>query len=121
MVNTVPQEHLGGIFNGRKYNHICKEQKYNFIDHCFPTYGNIKGCLNYDKIDYHRGITHLNSSQAMCINYFKKFFETEKYESLLAEILLMHGIDTSGCKGFSDAVFFACAIPISVSAPSKWP
>ena len=93
IVNTVPHEYLNGTFNGKTYLHVCKEQKYNFIDNRFPKYGNIKGCLSCDEIDYHKGINNLNSSQAMCINYFKKFFEKKEYELLLLDTFRDMGLN----------------------------
>lgn len=104
MVEKVPNELLGGTFQGRVYPHIFKELKDNFIDGSYPTEKCLKGSPTDTKIKYHYA-EHLNSSQTMCIAYFKKFFESPGSEQLLAEILLAQGIDIAGCGGFTDAVF----------------
>jgi len=93
IVHTVPELYLNGTYKGRRYKHLCKEQKYNFIDYQFPEYCALKGNLSRDKINYHIGIKNLNSSQAMCINFFKKFFETDADEHLLLDILRDLNID----------------------------
>lgn len=38
-------------------------------------------------IHYHQGAAHLNSSQVMCISFFKKFFEAPEREVILLKIL----------------------------------
>lgn len=95
---------LGGKFKDRPYPHIFKELKDNFIDGNYPIKKCIKGSLIDEEIKYHYA-EHLNSSQTMCITYFKKFFEKDEYESLLATILMKHGIDTVDGHKFTDAVF----------------
>lgn len=77
---------IGGTWHGRSYPHICKELRYNFIDGEVPVYCNLKQPTG-DKIHYHQGATHLNSSQVMCISFFKKFFEAQDREMLLLKIL----------------------------------
>ena len=104
MMKKVPNELLGGTFRGKVYPHIFKELKDNFIDESYPIKKCLKGNLTDAEIKYHYA-EHLNSSQTMCIAYFKKFFETRENELLLAEILMMQGIDIAGCGGFTDAVF----------------
>lgn len=104
MLKRVPKGLLGGTFRGRAYPHIFKELKDNFIDGTYPTKKCLKGNLTDADIKYHYA-EHLNSSQTMCIAYFKKFFESKEYETLLAEILMMQGIDVVGCAEFTDAVF----------------
>ncbi|MBO5418084.1 MAG: hypothetical protein J6A50_05740 [Clostridia bacterium] len=104
MTNRTPKELLGGTFRGRVYPHIFKELKDNFIDETYPTKKCLKGNLTETEIKYHYA-EHLNSSQTMCIAYFKKFFESRENELLLAEILLMQRIDVAGCGEFVDAVF----------------
>ena len=105
MLKKFPEELLGGTFQGRTYPHICKHLKDNFIDGEYPTQKCIKGNLTDADIKYHYA-EHLNSSQSMCVGYFKKFFEKGKdYEHLLVEILVRQGLDLEGCNRFSDAVF----------------
>lgn len=104
MVKRIPEELLGGTFRGRAYPHIFKALKDNFIDGAYPTKKCLKGNLTDAEIKYHYA-EHLNSSQAMCIAYFKKFFESRENEILLAEILKMQGIDVARCGQFTDAVF----------------
>ena len=94
----------GGLFHGKPYDHILTDLKYNFIDGNPPEKKCMKGNLTDANIKYHYA-EHLNSSQTMCIAYFKKFFECPEYESLLAEILMMLKIDVSEDCVFSDAVF----------------
>lgn len=104
MMKQANKELLGGTFRGRTYPHIFKELKDNFIDGTYPTRKCLKGNLTEAEIKYHYA-EHLNSSQTMCIAYFKKFFESRENELLLAEILMMQGIDVAGCGEFTDAVF----------------
>lgn len=89
MSQNVPAELTGGKWHGVAYPHIYCDKKYNFIDEKYPVRCDIKG--NYfgkeNKIKYHNGIVHLNSSQALCINFFKKFFEKEKWEKILIKTL----------------------------------
>lgn len=91
MVRKVDPSILGGMWNGKEYQHICKELALNFIDGEAPLMADFKGSLSCDKIKYHHGATHLNSSQVMCISFFKKFFEYKKYE-LLLDVLRKAGI-----------------------------
>lgn len=104
MMKKIPRTLLGGTFRGRNYPHIFKELKNNFIDGKFPAKKCLIGNLTDTEIKYHYA-EHLNSSQTMCIAYFKKFFELKEYEIFLIEILLMQGIDVSGSNIFTDAVF----------------
>jgi len=104
MTKKFPEDLLGGKFKNKQYPHIFKELKYNFIDEQFPVRKCIKGNLTDEEIKYHYA-EHLNSSQTMCIAYFKKFFETREYESLLADILMKLGIVTVDGYKFTDAVF----------------
>ena len=104
MLKKYPEHLMGGTFRDKSYSHIFKELKDNFIDGEYPIEKCIKGNLTEEKIKYHYA-EHLNSSQTMCIAYFKKFFESEEYEYLLIKILTMFGIDVSGADKFSNAVF----------------
>ena len=109
MIPKYPKELLGGKFRDKApqgesgYPHIFKSLKDNFIDGKYPDMKRLKGTLPDGKIHYNCA-THMNSSQTMCIAYFKKFFENEAYEPLLAEILMMAGIDVAGAE-FVDAIF----------------
>ncbi|MBQ2004285.1 MAG: hypothetical protein II239_04660 [Peptococcaceae bacterium] len=109
MIPKYPKELLGGKFRGKApkgesgYPHIFQNLKDNFIDGKYPGMKRLKGSLPNGKIHYNCA-THMNSSQTMCISYFKKFFEDEAYEPLLAEILMMSGIDVAGTE-FVDAIF----------------
>lgn len=77
MRKQIPKELLGGTFRGRSYLHIFKELKNNFIDGTYLTKKCLKGNLTDAEIKYHYA-EHLNSSQAMCIAYFKRFLNQEK-------------------------------------------
>lgn len=109
MIPKYSKELLGGKFRGKApkgvpgYPHIFQNLKDNFIDGKYPDMKRLKGSLPNGKIQYNCA-THLNSSQTMCIAYFKKFFENETYEPLLAEILMMSGVDVAGTE-FVDAIF----------------
>ena len=104
MQKMYPESLMGGYFRGKSYPHIFKELKDNFIDGTFPEKKCLKGNLTNSKIKYHYA-EHINSSQTMCIAYFKKFFESRENELLLAEILMAQGIAVAGCGEFTDAVF----------------
>ena len=103
MIKKYPKKLFGGTFRGKPYPHIFVNREDNFIDGKYPITKNIKGSLEEGEIEYN-GEKHINSSQVMCISYFKKFFEKEEYEPLLAEILMMLKIDVSGTS-FSTATF----------------
>lgn len=103
MVKKAPQERLGGLFRGGAYPHIFRQLKDNFIDGSFPAEKCLKGRLTDEKIKYHYA-EHLNSSQTMCIAYFKKFFEGETREGLLLQILARMGLDVSSLGELTDAV-----------------
>ena len=109
MIPKYPKDLLGGKFRGRApygesgYPHIFQRREDNFIDGKYPTMKRLKGTVPDGKITYNCE-THLNSSQTMCISFFKKFFEDETYELLLVQILQNLGIDT-GSSCISDAIF----------------
>ena len=85
--------------------HIYENMEDNFIDGCYPKNKNIKGDLSYGEIKFHTGISHMNSSQAMCINYFKKFFEKPEYENYLLNILADIGVEIIQTDTISSATF----------------
>ena len=95
---------LYGTFRGKAYNHIFKDLNDNFIDGSYPENKCLKGNLTDTKIKYHYA-EHLNSSQTMCIAYFKKFFDEKKYERLLTEILEKEGLGVTRFDEITDAVF----------------
>lgn len=104
MIKKYDSSSLGGLFNKIPYPHIFKDLKDNFIDKNYPLNKNLKGNLDKSEIKYHFA-NHLNSSQAMCISYFKKFFEKDEYESVFIEILIHFGIDICKNSKVVDAVF----------------
>ena len=104
MIKKYDSSSLGGLFNKIPYPHIFKDLKDNFIDKNYPLYKNLKGNLDKSEIKYHFA-NHLNSSQTMCISYFKKFFEKDEYESVFIEILIHFGIDICKNSKVVDAVF----------------
>ena len=88
---------VGGKWQGRAYDHICLTIEDNFIDGKVPEKCSVKGSdtfegKNLGNIKYHLGAAHLNSSQVVCISFFKKFFETEDGENLLLSLLRKNGV-----------------------------
>jgi hypothetical protein len=103
----VSQELTGGAWRGIEgYDHILKDKDNNFIDGKKQDKCDVKGDLfGADKIiEYHTGASHLNSSQVMCINFFKKFFEKERWEDILIKLLKNSGVPLTG-NGIKEAVF----------------
>jgi len=96
MGEKAPKELTGGTWHGTAYPHIYLDKKYNFIDGKFPVLCDIKGNLFEGReIKYHDGAAHLNSSQVVCISFFKKFFEKEEWESILIQVLKNIGVPLS--------------------------
>lgn len=96
MGENAPKELTGGTWHGVEYPHIYVDKKYNFIDGKFPIMCDIKGSLFAGReIKYHDGAAHLNSSQVVCISFFKKFFEKEEWESILVQMLKNIGVPMS--------------------------
>ena len=87
MGSAIPDWIPRGKWRGVSYGHILTDMRNNFIDGCYPVKCCIKGNLSEGEIKYHQGASHLNSSQVMCINFFKKFFEKEEYEGYLLAVL----------------------------------
>lgn len=107
MGERTPQELTGGAWQGKgSYPHILKDVDDNFIDKKKLEKCDVKGELfGTDKdIKYHHGAAHLNSSQVMCINFFKKFFEKEQWEDILINLLKACGVQLTG-KSIKEAVF----------------
>lgn len=93
IIQALPPEQLGGLYHGISYPHICKELRFNFIDGNPPAKCDLKGELcNSRPLPYHQYACHLNSSQILCISFFKKFFEEASYEDLLLSILRTAGL-----------------------------
>ena len=105
MGDAVPDCIPRGTWHGKEYKHICKNLEDNFIDGKYPVKCNIKGDLYEKSIKYHQYASHLNSSQVMCISFFKKFFEKSEYEEILLELLRRTGIGISSDVEIKDAVF----------------
>ena len=99
IVQVLPEKDRYGLWHGRPYPHICKKLRDNFIDGI----GTLKGKLSGKTIKFHEGATHLNSSQVLCINFFNKFFENERSEELLLQILADAGLDISNEEKIMDA------------------
>ena len=95
---------IGGIWHGRTYDHICLCVEDNFIDGQKPLKCDVKGELTHEEIKYHFGATHLNSSQIVCISFFKKFFERPEWEHFLLDMLKQCGLDI-GLSSINNAVF----------------
>ena len=104
MGSAIPDWIPRGKWRGVSYGHILTDMRNNFIDGCYPVKCCIKGNLSEGEIKYHQGASHLNSSQVMCINFFKKFFEREEYEGYLLAVLQCCGVSIEGYK-IENAVF----------------
>ena len=104
MGSAIPDWIPRGKWRGVSYAHILTDMRSNFIDGSYPVKCCIKGNLSESEIKYHQGASHLNSSQVMCINFFKKFFEKEKYEGYLLTVLKCCGISIEEDK-IENAVF----------------
>ena len=94
-----------GKWNGVEYKHIYLNFINNFIDRSYQKESCIKGNLPNLDIKYHRGAKHMNSSQVMCISFFKKFFEKPEYENILIDILRSSGIEISAEDRIKAAAF----------------
>lgn len=99
------QQETGGKWRNISYPHIYKNKLFNFLDREYPVKCNIKGDEFSDNIEYHKGASHMNSSQVMCINFFKKFFENDKNEEILLKLLKREGIVLSKDNTIKAAIF----------------
>lgn len=88
------------------HTHILTNRIDNFIDRKEQVRCDIKGELfgAGKNIDYHPGASHLNSSQVMCISFFKKFFEKGQWEGILIKLLKDCGVPIIG-KSIKEAAF----------------
>ena len=98
---TIPR----GEWRGVKYDHIFSDLKSNFIDGMYPKKCSVKGDLSDKDIKYHRGARHMNSSQVMCISFFKKFFEKPEYEKILLDVLKKSGVEIAPEEKIKAAIF----------------
>lgn len=105
MGSAVPDWIPRGKWNNVEYKHIYLNCRNNFIDEEYPRKCCIKGDLSNADIKYHQGKEHMNSSQVMCINFFKKFFEKPEYEYLLLDILRNCGIEIDVEDQIKTAIF----------------
>lgn len=107
IIHTMPPEKLGGIskVNKKHYSHICKDLKDNFIDGQVLEKCNVKGELFAENIKYHMYSTSLNSSQVMCISFFKKFLERPEHEMVLLNILIESGLGIEEDVYITNAIF----------------
>jgi hypothetical protein len=95
-----------GTYKGRTYDHILADVKMNFIDGRYPDKCWIKGQSDKNgDLPLHKYASHLNSSQVMCISFFKKFFEKEAYEKILLDILIKSGIKIGETDQIAEAIF----------------
>ena len=92
MGERIPEYIPRGSWQGHTYAHIFTDVAINFIDGMYPKFCSMKGELTDAEIKYHKGATHMNSSQIVCISYFKKFFEKPEYEDYLLAVLRKSGI-----------------------------
>jgi len=105
MGDAIPDWMPRGTWHEKEYKHICRNLEDNFIDGKYPVKCNVKGNLCEKDIKYHQYASHLNSSQVMCISFFKKFFEKSAYEKILLEIFRRTGTDILSGAGIKDAIF----------------
>ena len=103
----LPKEKLGGHWrNGDKgYDHICLYLEDNFLDQIVPSQCAIKGTKFCQPIHYHTDANSLNSSQVMCINFFKGFFFQPDYEDILLAVLRNSGLEIPTDVYIEDAIF----------------
>lgn len=105
MGERVPDYIPRGSWQGHTYAHIFTDIEINFIDGMCPKFCNIKGELTDTVIKYHKGAAHMNSSQVVCISFFKKFFEKPEYENYLLEVLRKSGISIEQDEKIVSATF----------------
>ncbi|NLE23941.1 MAG: hypothetical protein GX625_01155 [Clostridiaceae bacterium] len=71
-----------GLYNNKPYKHILPEKmsSYNIIENYREDF---YSSLYKENIKYHKCFHHLNSSQAMCINFFYPLIKEDKIKILL--------------------------------------
>ena len=105
MGERVPDYIPRGRWQGRTYSHIFADKSMNFIDGDYPVLCSMKGNLTDAEIKYHKGAAHMNSSQIVCISFFKKFFERPEYEEYLISLLRESGISIENDEKIDAAAF----------------
>ena len=105
MGSAVSDQIPRGEWNGVEYKHIYLNCENNFIDGAYQKESCIKGDLPSLDIKYHRGASHMNSSQVMCISFFRMFFEKPEYENILLDILRDSGIEIAAEDQIKAAAF----------------
>ena len=106
MGSAVPNWIPRGVYDKKVYDHIFLKLSDNFIDEECPEKYDIKGDLMRGAaIKYHSYAKHMNSSQVMCISFFKKFFEKPEYENILLDILRSSEIEISAEDRIEAAAF----------------
>ncbi len=92
MVKNTDPSLTGGFWRKRPYPHIFKSVESNFIDGVYPLKCDVKGTLSGKDIHLHPDVASMNSSQALCINFFKKFFDGSDKEEYLINLLKQSGV-----------------------------
>ena len=93
-LSAYKQNHFKGLEDGKwkrnnkKYPHILPESP-NFMN-LLPTYRDSFCNSDLCKIKYHPDFHHLNSSQAMCINFFYPFIKENKLDVILQALKLQN-------------------------------
>lgn len=90
---TSVKQHLGSYKKDKLGNLQCGKWRDNFYAHILPQkeeklniidkYRNDFYSSEYSKINFHKYFHHLNSSQAMCINFFYPLIKEKSLESVL--------------------------------------
>lgn len=105
MGQRVPENIPRGKYGDKTYSHIFTDIESNFIDGLKPRNSRVKGKLKNTTISYHPGAAHMNSSQVVCISFFKKFFEKTEYNKYLLDILRDMGIAIEASDEIEAAAF----------------
>lgn len=87
------------------HRHVCLDLADNYIDGKIQTKCSVKGDIAAGDIKYHVHARSLNSSQVMCISYFKKFFEKNEDEHTLLQIFRNNGVAIPETAEIKNAVF----------------
>lgn len=103
IIKCLPQSKRYGIFSGNEktYEHICKDRADNFLDGKLVISSVLK--READRIRYDKDASSLNSSQVMCISFFKKFFESTDNEEILLTALRNSGLAIAEISVINDA------------------
>ncbi len=72
-----------GTWRGRKYKHILPNDDASRYLNLLPGYREkIKHYINIEKVSLHYAFHHLNSSQAMCLNFFYPLYHNKSLECI---------------------------------------